>query len=176
MSCGALVLDSSGAILEINLSARELLEQETAPAPDESGPDWSRRALKKLLMRAGSRFRVDAEVWITVPANGSAPLVLHAIPLSERIESGPHTMLVLVDLGLRPKPSIGVLHRLFDLTPAEARLAISIGSGKTLGEIALEAKLSNATLRSQLSSIFTKTRTRRQPELVALVARVAILP
>jgi DNA-binding CsgD family transcriptional regulator len=33
-----------------------------------------------------------------------------------------------------------------------------------------------ATVRSQLASVLAKTQTRRQAELVALLARIAILP
>lgn len=177
MGCGALVLDSSGEVLDVNLTGRGLLARELSATDDpESSSDWSRRALKRLLKRADGRFRVDSETWITVPGSDGGQIVLHSVPLRELIETGPHTILILVDLGQRPIPSGSVLQRLFDLTPAEAKVAIEICSGKTLSEVASSAKLSNATLRTQLSSVFSKTQTRRQSELVALLARVAILP
>jgi DNA-binding CsgD family transcriptional regulator len=176
MSCGALLLDSSGAVLDTNAHADRILRSELANGLDVPAGEWSRNALKRLLARADGRFSIDQEAWIVVSRPDIAPLVLHAIPLENEEISGPHTILVFVDLSRRPQPSQGVLQRLFDLTPAEARLAISIGSGKTLAEIADETSLSNATLRTQLSSVFMKTQTRRQPELVALLARVAILP
>lgn len=181
MGCGGLVLDTTGAVLGMNDVATRILEAEDSPrVPAQRRPGWSREALKKILARAGSRFRVDQESWITVSHPDGAPLVLHAIPLEGEVTldgSGQlHTMLVMVDLSERPKPTAGVLQRLFDLTPAEAKLAIEIGSGKTLSEVADSTGLSSATLRTQLSSVFNKTSTRRQPELVALLARVAILP
>jgi DNA-binding CsgD family transcriptional regulator len=175
MSCGGLVLDTSGAVLLMNGTAEELLRKEVPPEPREDLNGWSRRALKRLLSRAGTRAQAEQESWFTIWRDDQAPLVMHAIPLGAEL-SGPHTMLVLVDLGNRPQPTLKVLQRLFELTPAEARLAVAICAGKTLAEVGDETSLSNATLRTQLSSIFNKTQTRRQPELVSLLARVAILP
>ncbi len=45
-------------------------------------------------------------------------------------------------------------------------------TGAPLAEIAEECGISVSTARSQLASIFVKTRTRRQGEPVALLARV----
>lgn len=174
MSCGALVLDVAGLVLDLNHHAAKLLKTDRANGDARSVR--SRNALKSLLSKADSRFSVEQEAWVTVSGDDGAPLVLHAIPLANGVLSGPHTLLVMVDLGHRPQPTLNVLDRLFDLTPAEGRLAIAIGAGKTLSEISDESGLSHATLRTQLSSVLAKTQTRRQPELVALLARVAILP
>lgn len=74
------------------------------------------------------------------------------------------------------QPRGEVLERLFGLTGAEARLAIRIGRGDTPADVAQETGVSMATVRSQLAAVFAKTQTSRQAELVALLARVAILP
>ena len=180
MSCGALVIDTQGDVVEMNDTAGMILQRELTSYHPSNAEGWSRNALKSLLARAGTRFRVDHESWITVQDGGASPLVLHAIPIVQDEESSAggiaHTMLVMVDLQQPPKPGSAVLQRLFSLTRAEVRLAIEIGLGRTLQEVSEATGLSNATLRSQLSAIFNKTGTRRQPELVALLARVAILP
>ncbi|WP_261925950.1 helix-turn-helix transcriptional regulator [Methylorubrum sp. GM97] len=167
-------------MIEINDTAEQILSRELLLEAQNCRDGWRRDALKRLLARADSRFRIDHEAWITVHHEDGAPLILHAIPLASPAMStqaaSAHTMLVMVDLRERPRPSVAVLQRLFDLTPAEARLALAIGAGRTLQEISDETRLSNATLRSQLSSAFHKTGTRRQPELVSLLSRVAILP
>jgi DNA-binding CsgD family transcriptional regulator len=64
----------------------------------------------------------------------------------------------------------------FHLTPAEAKLAIAISRGKTLDEVAQDGGTSVATVRKQLGTVFAKTNTHRQAELVTLVARLSILP
>lgn len=179
MGCGGLIIDTQVNVLASNETALQILGRETTEFIPEERAKWQRDALRRLFSRAETKFRIDQEAWITVQHEDGAPLILHAIPLTDALKAAPPggcTMLVMVDLRQRPRPSAAVLQRLFDLTPAEARLAVALGSGLTLQEVSDETGLSNATLRSQLSSTFHKTGTRRQPELIALLARVAILP
>ncbi|CAH2406318.1 LuxR family transcriptional regulator [Mesorhizobium ventifaucium] len=58
---------------------------------------------------------------------------------------------------------------LFDLTSAEARLAAGLASGSTLKEAAARSNITVKTCRTYLERIFSKTRTRQQSELVALL-------
>jgi DNA-binding CsgD family transcriptional regulator len=60
--------------------------------------------------------------------------------------------------------------RAYGLTPAEARLALALFEGRSLGEFAEGNRVSRETVRSQMKSIFLKTGTRRQAELVSLLA------
>lgn len=55
------------------------------------------------------------------------------------------------------------------LTPAESRLVAALVAGRSLVDIARDTGPSHNTLRNQLASVFAKTGTRRQTELVALV-------
>ena len=87
--------------------------------------------------------------------------------------------MAVVMLGTRAgrAPSPDPLATLYGLTPAETRVARSVGDGLTIGEIAQETGASVETLRSQLKSIFGKTGVRRQAELVRLLAGLpAIAP
>ncbi len=59
------------------------------------------------------------------------------------------------------------LQLIFGLTPAETRLVEHLLKGESLNEIAEHVRVSRETLRSQLRSLFTKTQTRRQAELIA---------
>ena len=105
------------------------------------------------------------------------PLILWALPTEERGASGPQTILILVDLGISPRPASRSLQTIFGLTPNEARLAVAMAGGGSLEEIAGATKFVTVnTLRKQLASIFEKTDTHRQSELVALLARLFILP
>jgi DNA-binding CsgD family transcriptional regulator len=61
---------------------------------------------------------------------------------------------------------------LYGLTPAETRLVDLLMCGATPDEIAAQTNLKMPTVRSQLSSIFAKTGTRRQAELVRLFSNV----
>ena len=58
---------------------------------------------------------------------------------------------------------------LFELTPAEANLAILMAQGLILAEASEAQNISQHTARAQLKSIFAKTNVSRQAELVRLV-------
>jgi len=67
------------------------------------------------------------------------------------------------------------LQAAFGLTPAETRLADRLIRGQDLREIAEHLGLSRETIKTQLSSLFTKTATHRQAELVArLLSSVSV--
>jgi DNA-binding CsgD family transcriptional regulator len=62
-----------------------------------------------------------------------------------------------------------LLHCHFGLTPSEARLALHLVTGETLRSAAAELHISYETARTQLKSIFSKTGTCRQAELVVVI-------
>ena len=64
------------------------------------------------------------------------------------------------------------LAELFGLSPAESRLAVALMAGKKLADIAAEAGLRIATLRSQLSAILKKVGTDRQVNLVRILTSI----
>lgn len=68
-----------------------------------------------------------------------------------------------------------VLAELFGLTPAEGRLAAMLVNGKSVIECAEELGIRVSTVREQLSNLFAKTRTSRQPELVSMLSRLDLL-
>ena len=74
-----------------------------------------------------------------------------------------------------PVPSEARLRELFGLTAAEARFAQLIASGDTVEEVAEKMGIKLTTARSKLAVIFSKTETRRQTKLVALLSRIAHL-
>ena len=57
----------------------------------------------------------------------------------------------------------------FLLTRAEAQIALGIADGETLAAIAQSRSVSISTARGQLKSVFAKTGTHRQAELMALL-------
>lgn len=69
-------------------------------------------------------------------------------------------------------PGATLLQGLFDLTPAEARVAGAIAEGLDIPGIAARQQSSRETVRSQIKAVFAKTGTRRQAELAALLAGV----
>lgn len=67
------------------------------------------------------------------------------------------------------RPDAAVLQQQFDLTPAQARLAVALAAGESLEDYAQRAGLSVNTTRSTLKSVFARTGCRRQAELVLVL-------
>jgi len=79
--------------------------------------------------------------------------------------------LVLVMDAVKALTPLQLLGKLYDLSPAELRLASALLDGKSPEEFAHEVFVSLNTARTQLKSVFRKTGTHRQSELVALLSR-----
>jgi DNA-binding CsgD family transcriptional regulator len=77
---------------------------------------------------------------------------------------------VVVDEGSE-MPQMEFLKNKFDLTPAEARLVVRLITGESLRPCAKALGIQYETVRSYLKSVFHKTKTRRQAELVLVVIR-----
>lgn len=131
-------------------------------------------ALLALGLEAGLTS-ASAGITIPLPRQSAAPIVLNLVPIVGRA----HDIFAEVDWLLTatmvdpvqpPRPEI--LEALFDLTPAEARVAQAIASGRTIEAIASGAGLSSETIRKQVKSVFAKTGINRQAEFVRLVSSV----
>ena len=66
-------------------------------------------------------------------------------------------------------PTRHLLHGLFDLTPAEAKVAQALMEGLTIEDTAARLGIAAATIRTHMKRIFSKTGTSRQAELVLLL-------
>jgi DNA-binding CsgD family transcriptional regulator len=66
----------------------------------------------------------------------------------------------------------GLLRDIFGLTLAESRVAICLHMGLTVHDAAAQAGVRVSTVRDQLSSIFSKTGTSRQSELISIFCRL----
>ncbi|WP_244028296.1 helix-turn-helix transcriptional regulator [Methylobacterium sp. E-016] len=165
-------------MLAINAEAERILQNAFSRTVPElvTEPESGRSTIKRLLALGRARIQLQSENWILVERAELRPLIMHAVPLANPDEHGPHTVLILIDLDATPQPNQVTLERIFGLTPAEARLAGLLASGVTTAEVAQLQGVRVATVRSQLAAIFSKTRTHRQAELVTLVARLSILP
>src|SRR5262245_43825487 len=64
---------------------------------------------------------------------------------------------------------IELLRRHFGLTPAEATLALHLAEGETLRSAEAKLSMTYETARTHLKSVFQKTGTRRQAELVVVI-------
>jgi DNA-binding CsgD family transcriptional regulator len=105
-------------------------------------------------------------------ANNTAAVayVLPIRPGSLQTRSGRRAAAVFIASSVsRPPPEQEILSTIFDLTPAEARVMLSLARGRTVVETAVALNVSPNTVKTQLARIFLKTGTNRQQDLIKLV-------
>jgi DNA-binding CsgD family transcriptional regulator len=118
-------------------------------------------SLRRLVASRPSKRRSYRLILMPVDHSGSVPLGV-AVPA---------VSILVVDAELRPDLDVPVLCELFSLTPAEARVAGKLALGRSVEEIASEARISVETVRTHLKRALSKTGTERQGELISLILR-----
>ncbi len=125
----------------------------------KGSPNLLAPPLDPLIVRRREKLPILLRIWpIAAPARWPSPEVRALITLNA--------------LGPRPGPPAPILAKTFGLTPSEAKLACIIARGAGPEIASQELKISRETARNQLKSIFAKTHTHRQSELVALLLQV----
>src|SRR3569623_979945 len=114
---------------------------------------------------------------IPIAATETDPaLVVHLVPVQRTAQDvfiGASHIVLVTPVTAPAAPLTYLLAGLFDLTPAEAAVARGIASGDSLPEFATRNGVSPETVRTQLRAVFEKTGTRRQVDLVRLLAGAA---
>ena len=170
IGCGYLVLDRDKSVVEWNDAAQKTLE-----GPGEA-VDTSKAlscALRRLVANVPGHFPTGSLSWVVIPSRGDRPMILNEEGI---IVPGGTSIIALLDRENRSTANPQTLQRMFGLTRAETHLALRLAHGDAPLEIARSWRLSRTTIRSQLASLFAKTDTKRQAELVALLGRISVLP
>lgn len=111
----------------------------------------------------------------SIPVSGSEstpPFVAHVVPLRGAgldLFNGALSVMFLTPIVPNSSVPPELLQALFDLTPAESRIASQVTEGRSIERIALSTALSLNTVRTHLKSVFLKTGVQRQAELVSLL-------
>lgn len=147
---------------EVFIDTRDRLRAADAGADHRLEEALAAMAAKRL---PGASFATRGRV-------GAPSHLLHLLPIrgaAHDVFSGLSSILIAVPVEA-PSVDPGLLQGLFDLTPAEARIAKGIVGGQSLEAVARTYGISRETARSQLKSVLAKTGTHRQSEFVALIA------
>ncbi len=170
----ALMLDGKGRVLAANALMESLAGAVRWRARD--GVALADRAADRLMREALARLgEPDHRAVRSFPFRddlSETTTIAHIVPvrLSARdILSRSDAALILTPLARLNAAPAELLQALFDLTPAESRLARSLVEGEPIGEIARRAGISAHTARVHLRSVLAKTGCRRQAELVSLL-------
>jgi len=171
LATAVLLLDDDGRLVHANNAAETLLGRREA---DERlgvlrlDRSQMRQMLRQSQASPGATF---------LETSAGARLVAHILPLASgaRILTGltngdPVAAVFLQPAHFEPPSIPESLARAFDLTPAELRVALSTLRNDKVAEMAENLGLSEATVKTHLSRIFSKTDSRRQADIVKLVA------
>jgi DNA-binding CsgD family transcriptional regulator len=173
----ALVLDGSGKVL----AANDLIEaltgtiiwraHERVSLADKAADALFAQAVETLSVETAAPARSFA-----VRGGGpGAALVAHVIPIRRGVRdifANCAGVLVLTPVALPQAPPVELVQSLFDLTPAEARVARDLTTGQTVEEIAANGAVQVSTVRSHVRRVLEKTGCRRQAEAVALLGGI----
>ena len=148
--------------------AEEILEALKAPIKERTTT-----TIAQLLVQLDRMDEAFAEIRRTQLrlAGGSEEVLLH-IP-EHKVEYVQHLSKTLATVFNLDDIFKHVTDLLFDLTPAEARLAAVIAGGHPPRDAALRLGVTEATARTTLKRILAKTGTRRQADLVGLLKSAA---
>ena len=174
----ALVLDEQGKVL----AANHLIEamgthvqwraHDRISLTDKAADQLLRDAVAAVDLAGGSSVRS----FPVRDMGANAMMVAHVVPirLSARdIFVRSAVVLILTPVALPQAPPVELVQSLFDLTPAEARVARGLATGKTVDDIATDGGTSASTIRTQVRGVLEKTGCNRQVDIVALLTAIS---
>jgi DNA-binding CsgD family transcriptional regulator len=175
---GALLIDARGRVLEFNASVRFGDGLDVVRGYLTTARIADRPALERFLSAVmhGSTHAPAVATTLTLPHKaGLHPLVIDGFACTDAVPTlpGPAAALLLItDLDRRMQVPDAILRSLFGLTTTEARLAHQLADGSSLREASMRLGISEGHARQRLKSVFVKTRTKRQGELVILLTKL----
>lgn len=187
MPFGVILVDAEGRVLFRNRGAEAItgvadgltVRNGLLKAMKSDETKTLHRLIEDAALIAGGQGGCAADrAWVTVSRTSRRrPYSVLVLPVPRRAEgfagelcrTGPVALVLVTDPDATPDLSIDAMRRLYDLTPAEIRLAGALVSGKTLGEYAAQAGVTRETARWRLKQVLAKTDTHRQSELVRLL-------
>ena len=175
---GALLIDRDARILEMNdcvalgdgLDARDGILQASRLA--------DRARLQHFLSDIAGRgngVNPPATTLMLLRPSGARPWLLDGIPYGDALRSlhcQAAALILVTDVERPLRLSREMLGRVFGLTVTEAKLAGELVLGKSLQHASAQLAISESHARQRLKSIFHKTGTSRQGELIALLAKL----
>jgi DNA-binding CsgD family transcriptional regulator len=176
MRLPAIALDQHGFVAEVNAAAEAVFDNDVKIKDRRLfvRDPAARPLLKEAIDQLKTSPRLTTEP-IIVQRRDKMPVIVRIWPFDWAAHlpaQEVRAFLTLNALGPKPGPPAAILAKTFRLTPAEAKLACVIARGASPEIAARELKISRETARNQLKSVFAKTDTHRQSELVALILQV----
>lgn len=174
---GILTVDSQGMVTNTNALAQNLLISNNAIRIEKNrlvtNSPKSTMALMKIITNAIDESDTAQTTYALKISDGNNDNVISLFAIKSttddsNIQAKLCTLFIATNIW-SSHISTKVLHDLYQLTPAEARLTKNLARGLSLNDAAEQMSISQHTARNQLKSIFSKTETHRQSELLGLI-------
>lgn len=168
------VLEAEGRVHYSNQAATKRMGQQDFPLFERNAFLHSQcedARLHHLIRRAVGWNGRRSAGWLRIESSAVLELLVTPLPEDTPLALTPGKPLALLVL-LDQQPQMGLLTDLFQLSPAEQRLALLLAQKLTPEACAERLGVSINTVRSQLRSLFHKTGTSRQAELLSLIGRL----
>jgi DNA-binding CsgD family transcriptional regulator len=187
LASGMFIVDSNGRIIHANLSAHRLIAEANllrAPNGRIAALDLQSRTLLDVFSAAKAGDAAVGKKGIALPltARTGERYVAHVLPLTSgaRRKAGVSyaaTAAMFIRKAALDLPSPPeALASQFKLTPAEVRVLFAIVEIGGVPEVAPVLGIADQTVKSHLHHIYEKTETKRQADLVKLVASYSARP
>jgi DNA-binding CsgD family transcriptional regulator/PAS domain-containing protein len=178
LSVPVFLTGADGSILYSNASAEKLLIENTTISAKNGIIQTSNLSATQALMQAieigASADTLLGPRGIGIPLSGKnePPTVAYVLPLTKgtaraALRPACTAVFIATTTSAHPLPE-SILSTMFDLTPAESRIFMAVGLGKTSSEIATSFTITESTVKTHLTRIYSKTNTSRQLDLVKL--------
>jgi DNA-binding CsgD family transcriptional regulator len=184
LNCAAVLVDYRGCVLRMNAAAEPICRSSFKIEKQQLVPlhVGSRHAFTALINSAIAPARPNEipvlfPVYVSRPAR--RPIWVQVMPIAGSIQDFfrfGKAVVLLKDPDLQAVSAAAEFQRNFNLTDAESRVAEYLSQGLSLNAIGLELGIAITTVRTHLQSIYSKTDTRRQGELIALLNRIPARP
>jgi DNA-binding CsgD family transcriptional regulator len=181
VAAGMLLLDTKGNVTHANAAGRAMLAEGDV-LREKSGrvvayDTRANQALADILASSGSDAALGIR-GISLPITGRSDerYVAHVLPLTSgarRRAGADHAAVAAVFVRkatLDTRSPLEVVAKAYRLTPSELRVLLAVADGGGVAEVADMLGIAETTVKFHLRSLFVKTGTRRQAELVKLLA------
>ena len=185
VSTGVALLREGGQVEFANRTARNLAEENDGLnfskgrvlIDDQEASQQVLGSTEMAVVAARKGERLPGQSIALPRPSGARPYAAMVTPLwgkhlqaHQALTSKPVAAMFLSNPDQPTETSVELLERMFGLTPAEASVLNKIVAGCTVRQSAEHLSISEYTVRHHLKSVFDKTGTRRQSEVIRLVS------
>ncbi|WP_369723576.1 MULTISPECIES: helix-turn-helix transcriptional regulator [unclassified Bradyrhizobium] len=178
LGLAALVLDEAGKVLAANALVEGMANlvhwrsADRVTLKDRRADEMLTEALARIALNDNGGVRS----FPVRDAVTDALMVGHVVPIrysARDIFARSTAVFVLMPVAAPTSPPVELVMSLFDLTPAEARVARGLAAGKTVDDLAGDNGVSPNTVRVQVRGVLEKTGCQRQTDVVALLGGIS---